>query len=271
MNSSMIEQVKMSTVGGERAAKIPLPPSFTDPCQHRAYLKQRLAAAFRLFALYQFDEGLAGHITVRDPVEPDTFWVNPVGVHFALIRASDLVRLDHSGKLVEGEALVNLAAFMIHSRIHARYPQINAVAHAHSPKGRAWSAFGKPLQPLTQDGCVFFERHAVFSQFNGVVHQQGEGDAIADQLAEGHVGLILQNHGLLTVGKDVDSAVSLFIQLEKACETQLLVQAAGADAQPIPAEIARKTRAFTGSDLVVWGNFQPQYEMIARLQPDLLD
>lgn len=267
----ILSQVKMSTVGGGGAAKIPMPPTFNDPLEQRAYIKHRLAAAFRLFAHYQFDDGLAGHITARDPIEPDTFWVNPVSLHFSMIRASDLVRLDHKGQLVEGNAFVNLAAFMIHSRIHARHQHIHSVAHAHSPQGRAWSAFGQPLQPLTQDGCVFFERHRVFSNFNGVVHHSEEGDAIADHLADGSIALILQNHGLLSVGKDVDSAVSLFVQLERACETQLMVQAAGHDFQPINPEVARKTRDFTGSELVVWGNYQPQYEMITRLHPDLFE
>ncbi|VAW46078.1 Ribulose-5-phosphate 4-epimerase and related epimerases and aldolases, partial [hydrothermal vent metagenome] len=105
------------------------PPVFEDKSEEQAYLKQRLAASFRLFAHYGFDDGLAGHITVRDPLDLDTFWVNTLGIHFSKICASDLVRMDHSGQIVEGQGLVNTAAFMIHSRIHAANPQVNAVAH----------------------------------------------------------------------------------------------------------------------------------------------
>lgn len=78
------------------------PPIFTDKHAERAYLKHRLAIAFRIFAQFGFCEGVAGHITVRDPVDPDSFWVNPFGMHFSLIRDEDLIRVDHSGTVVDG-------------------------------------------------------------------------------------------------------------------------------------------------------------------------
>ncbi len=246
------------------------PPVHATASAHRRYVKQRLAAAFRLFAHYGFDDGLAGHITARDPVEPDTFWVNPLGIHFANLCSSHLVRLNHQGQIVEGQALVNTAAFMIHSSIHAAKPDINAVAHAHSKFGKAWSTQGRLLEPTTQDACLFFEAHSVFADFSGVVHEQSEGEAIVQAMDEGDLAVILQNHGLLTVGKDVDSAVSLFVQLERACENQLLIDNSQSK-QLIPAEIARKTQAFTGSDLVVWGGFQPLYQLIESIDPSFKD
>lgn len=78
------------------------PPTFTDPYEERAYLKHRLALAFRVFARNGLAEGVAGHITLRDPVDPTSFWVNPFGTHFSTIRDEDLVRVDHDGKVVEG-------------------------------------------------------------------------------------------------------------------------------------------------------------------------
>lgn len=78
------------------------PPKFSDPYEERAYLKHRLAIAFRVFAQFGLAEGVAGHITLRDPVEPDSFWVNPFGTHFSLIRDQDLIRVDHDGTVVEG-------------------------------------------------------------------------------------------------------------------------------------------------------------------------
>src|SRR5579872_2460896 len=98
-------------------ADVPGPPVFETVEQERTHRKQRLAAAFRLFARFGFDEGVAGHITVRDPERRDCFWVNPFGVHFGLIRASSLILVDHSGKVVEGRYPVNAAAFAIHSRV----------------------------------------------------------------------------------------------------------------------------------------------------------
>lgn len=82
------------------------------------YRKQRLAAALRLFAYYGFDEGVAGHITARDPELTDYFWVNPFGMYFGHIRVSDLLLVNHKGEVVEGHRPVNAAAFAIHSQIH---------------------------------------------------------------------------------------------------------------------------------------------------------
>ncbi|VAW45704.1 Ribulose-5-phosphate 4-epimerase and related epimerases and aldolases, partial [hydrothermal vent metagenome] len=188
------------------------------------------------------------------------------GIHFSKICASGLVRMDHSGQIVEGQGLVNTAAFMIHSRIHAANPQVNAVAHAHSKYGKAWSTQGRLLEPTTQDACLFFETHSLFSNFTGVVHQQSEGDAIVATMKDQDVAVILQNHGLLTVGKDVDSAVSLFVQLERACENQLLIDQSQSK-QLINEDVARKTQQFIGSDLVVWGGFQPLYQLIESIDP----
>src|SRR5207253_7679800 len=105
---------------------IPQMPSFASADEERRHRKQRLAASFRLFALFGFDEGVAGHITARDPERADHFWVNPFGMHFSQIRVSDLILVNHKGEVVEGEYAVNTAAFAIHSRIHAARPDIIA-------------------------------------------------------------------------------------------------------------------------------------------------
>ena len=96
-----------------------LPPTFDSVEEERLHRKQRLAASFRLFGKFGFDEGVAGHITVRDPEHLDRFWVNPFGMNFKHIRVSDLICVDHTGEVVEGDAMVNRAAFAIHSQVHA--------------------------------------------------------------------------------------------------------------------------------------------------------
>jgi ribulose-5-phosphate 4-epimerase/fuculose-1-phosphate aldolase len=102
--------------------------------------------------------GVAGHITLRDPVEPDTFWVNPFGVAFSLIKASDLIRVNHEGKVIDGGEvrLLNAAAFMIHSAIHDARPDVMCAAHSHSLHGRAFCTLGRPLDIITQDSCAFY-------------------------------------------------------------------------------------------------------------------
>src|SRR6266511_1731895 len=135
----------------------------------RLHRKQRLAASFRLFARYGFDEGVAGHITARDPEHPHQFWVNPFAVPFARVRVSDLLLVDEHGTVVVGDRPVNTAAFAIHSQVHAARPDIVSAAHSHSIYGKAWSSLGRPLDPITQDACDFYEDHAVYDDFNGIV------------------------------------------------------------------------------------------------------
>ncbi|MCL6416973.1 class II aldolase/adducin family protein [Aestuariirhabdus sp. Z084] len=248
---------------GSRQFSVPMPPVFESKEAEQLHVKQRLAAAFRIFAQQGFDEGLAGHITVRDPIDPHTFWVNPIARHFSLMCVSDLVRVDHQGNIVEGHSAINNAAFAIHSRIHHHRPDVNAVAHAHTVYGRAFAALNQPLKAISQDACLFYNNHGVFSEFTGVVSSQSEGDLIAESLAEG-VGTILVNHGLLTVGKSVDACCANFVLMDSCCHSQLLAQAAG-ELQQIPHEIAEKTRTVAASDIVTWGNFQPLYEkLLAR-------
>ena len=246
-----------------------VPPTFQSPQEERLHLKQRLAAAFRLFSKFNYDEGVAGHITARDPVERDTFWVNPFTKDFSQISVSNLIRVDHDGKVVEGDWPVNRAAFAIHSRLHRARPDVVAAAHTHSLHGKAFACLGKLLDPLTQDSCAFFEDHNVFQDYTGVVLEVSEGDRIAEALG-GRKAVILRNHGLLTVGHTVDEAAYWFITMDRSCHTQLLADAAGQTVKIAP-EMARYTHKQVGSPMAGFLGFQPLYDRIVAEQPDLLD
>jgi ribulose-5-phosphate 4-epimerase/fuculose-1-phosphate aldolase len=237
--------------------------------ERRLHRKQRLAAAYRLFGKFGFDEGVAGHITVRDPEKTDHFWVNPMGVSFKQIKVSDLMLVNHEGEVVEGEGLLNGAAFTIHSHIHKARPDVVAAAHSHSIYGKAWSALGRTLDPITQDACAFYNDHVVFEDFTGVVLEMGEGERIAAGLGSSKA-CILQNHGLLTVGQSVEEAAWWFISMERSCQAQLLAEAAGKP-KLIDSENARKTYETVGSSLAGWFSFQPLYSVIVAEQPDLFD
>ncbi|KZV95766.1 class II aldolase/adducin domain-containing protein [Exidia glandulosa HHB12029] len=212
-------------------------PKFSSPQEEREYLKHRLAQAFRIFGHYGYDEGVAGHITVRDPVDPHTFWVNPFGRHFGSIRAQDLLHVDHAGKILDDsgpERILNKAAFMIHSAIHAKRPDVNCAAHSHSIYGRAFATLGIELDMLTQDSCAFYKDHVVYQNFRGVVLDEEEGLAIAEALG-GRKAAILQNHGLLVATDTIESTVHFYIALEKCCQVQLMADAAakGRGTQPL--------------------------------------
>lgn len=245
-----------------------LPPSFEDVAAERRHRKERLAAALRLFGRLGFEEGVAGHITARDPEWPDHFWVNPFAVGFGDITVDNLVLVNHAGQVVQGRHHVNQAAFAIHSQIHAARPDVVAAAHSHSTHGRAIAALGVRLEPITQDVCPFYEDHDVFDDYAGVVVDPDEGRRIARALGP-RKALILRNHGLLTVGSTVDAAAWWFITMERSCQVQLLARAAG-EPRPISHENAVLTREQLGNDTVAWVNYQPLYDRITREAPELL-
>lgn len=244
-------------------------PTFDNVEDERLHRKQRLAAAYRIFALFGFDEGVAGHITARDPEHNDRFWVNRVGQYFGHVRVSSLICVDHTGQIVEGEGPLNLAAFAIHSQVHAARPDVVAAAHSHSHYGRAWSTLGRLLDPLTQDACAFYGDHGLFDDYTGVVVELEEGKRIAHALGE-HKAAILRNHGLLTVGRSVDEAAWWFITMERSCHVQLMAEAAGSPIL-IDADQAALTGRQVGSHRGGYASFQPLYERIVAEQPDLLE
>ncbi len=248
---------------------VPQPPVFATVEDERRHRKERLAASFRLFSRFGFDEGVAGHITARDPELTDHFWVNPFGMHFSQIRVSDLILVNHEGEVVEGRRPVNRAAFAIHSQVHAARPDVVAAAHAHSLYGKSWSSLGRLLDPITQDVCAFYKDHGLFDDFTGVVYDIAEGQRIGQALGP-HKAVILRNHGLLTVGHNVDEAAWWFITMERSCQAQLLAEAAGKPILIDP-EAAVLSQQQIGNHLAGWFQFQPLWDRITREQPDLFD
>lgn len=252
---------------------LPRPPVFETLAEERLHLKQRLAGAFRIFSKLGFDEGVAGHITARDPEHKNTFWVNPFGVHFSQITVSNLIRVDHNGCVVEGDAPVNTAAFNIHSKVHIARPDVIAAAHTHSTYGRAFSTLGKTLDIITQDSCQFYQDHVLYDDYGGVVVEADEGVRIAQALGKNKAA-ILQNHGLLTVGGSVDAAVWWYIAMERCCQVQLLADSAagsnGTKPKLMPEASAAQASTLLGCEFAGWFAFQPMYAQIVKEQPDFL-
>ena len=245
-------------------------PTFATVEDERLHRKQKLAGALRIFGRFGFGEGVAGHITVRDPEFPDHFWVNPFGRSFRHMRVSDLILVNHHGDVVYGTEPVNRAAFVLHSAIHQARPDVVAAAHSHSPYGKSFSSLGIPLDPLTQDACTFYEDHTVITEQGGAVVLEIEaGHEIARAFGH-HKAAIHQNHGLFTVGETVDEAVFWFVTMERSCQAQLMAMAAG-EPKKIPHEYASYTRAQTGSHFAGWFSFQPLWQEICRSDPDLFE
>ncbi|WP_431898818.1 class II aldolase/adducin family protein [Nonomuraea sp. bgisy101] len=235
----------------------------------RLQRKRELAAAFRIFGSFGFSEGVAGHITARDPENPSTFWVNPFGMSFSRIKVSDLILVNHEGTVLAGDGPVNRAAFAIHSQVHAARPDVMAAAHAHSLYGKAFAGLGVQLDPITQDACAFFEDHHLYAEYGGVADDLEEGKRIAVALGAAKAA-ILQNHGLLTVGRSVAEAAWWFVTLERSCQAQLLAMAAGTP-KHIDRATALDVREQLGTPMAGWFQFQPLWDQIQATDPDLFD
>ena len=258
----------------KRQLVMPLPPTFDSVDEERRHRKAKLAAAFRMFSKAGLDEGVAGHITVRDPAEPSSYWVNPFGMHFSMIKSSDLVRVNHEGEVVEGERAVNGAAVAIHCAVHEARPDVLAAAHAHGPYGKTFSSLDMTVEPLTQDACAFFEDIGTYADYHGVVLDKEEGERIGRALGS-NKAVILRNHGMLTVGETVDSAAWWFLTLERTAQAQLMAYSAsvGLGSKPIqiePAE-AKGTYGQVGFEFAGWFQFQPLWERIETDNPDIWD
>lgn len=248
-------------------------PKFATLEEERQYRKQHLAGAFRVFADRGYDEGVAGHISVRDPILTDHFWLNPLSTHFSQIRVSDLILVDEDGFVIEGSEPINTAAFTIHSAIHKNRPDVHAACHAHSVHGKAFSVFGRELDMITQDALRFYQSHGVYRHFGGVVVDADEGDRIAGALVTGKA-VILQNHGLLTVGQSVDEAAFWFMSMDRTCQAQLLADAAAAggyEKRFISSDECAHSAQSVGGPEKGWLAFQPYYdEMLVRTKGEFL-
>jgi ribulose-5-phosphate 4-epimerase/fuculose-1-phosphate aldolase len=166
-----------------------------------------------------------------------------------------VVHADHD------QACINNAGFNIHNALHEARPDVNAACHFHSIHGKAWSSFGRPLEMLNQDACIFYKDHAVHDTFGGIAFEADEGHRIAQGLGNNRCA-ILKNHGLLTTGKTVDEAAFLYTLMENSCRVQLLAEAAAANGLSksiCPDEEAEYTYRLTTPE-AMWLEFQPDYQ-----------
>nr|MDT0664398.1 class II aldolase/adducin family protein [Micromonospora sp. DSM 115978] len=223
------------------------PPTFDSVEDERLHRKQRLAAGFRVLGRYGFNEGVAGHASVRDP-DPDLadhYWVNAYGQSFRQVTVSDLCLVDPDGNVVAGpdaggRNLVAFAAITIHSSVHEARPDVVSAVHSHGLYGRTWAALGRPLAPISQDACAFYGDEGLLDDYTGVVLAAEEGKRLAQALGGGKA-VLLRNHGVLTAGHSVDEAFWWHLSYERCAQSQLMAEAAGSPPHVIPPEAAALT------------------------------
>lgn len=218
-------------------------PAFT-PEQVRARRKRDCALGYRLLAAQRWGDLGDGHISARDPERTDCFWMLRYGVSYHAARVQDLVLVAPDGSLADGEGFVNIAGYYIHKPILDARPEAVSAVHVHTGWGTPFSAEARPIEPITQESCIFFEDHALFDDEEVQVQSLEAGGRIARALGNNR-GIILRNHGLLTVGDSVAEAVGGFVYMERVAESHMKIR----NPQPISAAAAR----FAKEDLVSFG------------------
>ncbi|MFF2850707.1 class II aldolase/adducin family protein [Streptomyces sp. NPDC058001] len=209
-------------------------------------LRCQLAAVYRLVAHFRMTDLIFTHISLRLPGPDHHFLINPYGLLFEEITASNLVKIDLEGKAVEPSPYpVNPAGFVIHSAIHRAREDAQCVLHTHTKAGCAVAAQEGGLLPLNQMSMEFYGRVG-YHDYEGVALNLDEQKRLVADIG-GHPALILRNHGLLTVGESAAQAFLRMYYLEKACEIQVTAQSGGAALVIPPAEICDYTaRQLTG-------------------------
>lgn len=207
-------------------------------------LRVELAAAYRLIDYWGLNEIIYNHISVRLPGDPPQFLINRFGLLYSEITASNLVKIDLEGNLIDpgqekSKVRVNPAGFIIHSAIHDKREDAQCIVHTHTEAGIAVSSLRAGFVPFGQESMRFYNRVAYY-EFNGIVLDPKEKDALIHSLRDKNV-LILKNHGLLTLGASVPQAVFLMYYLERACRVQLAIQATGHEPIYPDPEICEKT------------------------------
>jgi ribulose-5-phosphate 4-epimerase/fuculose-1-phosphate aldolase len=231
-------------------------PGSRSAAEERARRKIEVALGYRLLAANRWGDAGDGHISARDPERTDCFWLLRYGPSYHTARVSDLVLVGPDGELVEGDGIINVAAYYIHHPILMARPDAVSATHVHTQWGTPFSAEVRKLEPITQESCVFFEDHALFDDEEVQVQSVDAGKRIADALGRNRA-IILRNHGLLTVGDSVAEAVGSFVQMERVAEAHMKVR----DAVPISADAAR----FAKADLVRYGYGRVAFAaMVAR-------
>ena len=272
LEKNRLSQDRVSIYQPEQDGRIfPSIPEFRSHEEHRHYLKQRLVAACRAFALFNLDYGFAGHLTVRDPEHPHLYWTNPMCVHFSRVKVSNLILADHTGTVVQGNYAINRAGYVLHAAVHEEHPDIVAMCHAHTEYGTAFASLGRPLDPISQDACAFYEDHVVIKDEAGQVAVETKaGLSVASHFKDVRAA-IHQNHGLLTVSRhSIEAAAFWFIALERCCKQQLMIEAAGHKPTLVPHDRAIYSREHVGSEYIGWLHFQPIWEPLEATQPDML-
>jgi ribulose-5-phosphate 4-epimerase/fuculose-1-phosphate aldolase len=222
-------------------------------------IRCELAALYRLVAHFRMTDLIYTHISARLPGPEHRFLINQYGLLFHEMRASDLVKIDLDGNIVDQpnkeSRRVNPAGFTIHSAIHAARPDLKFVVHTHTSAGMAVSAQKDGLLPLTQIAMKFYGRLA-YHDYEGIALDLGERERLVRDLGSQNA-MILRNHGLLVAGPSAPRTFNWLYFLEMACRAQIDALAGGVPLTFPPEEVRRLTERQANPDA------EPEHEEMA--------
>lgn len=249
-----------------------------DSIETVAAERLHLAAAYRLIAHFGLDDSIFTHISARAPKEEAEhgFLINPFGLRFDEVTASNLVTVDLDGNIIRDDygKGINAAGFTIHSAVHAARPEVGCVLHTHTVAGVAVSSMKEGILPLNQWSLQFYNRMATHD-YEGIALNLEERERLVADLGNAKA-MILRNHGLLTCGGTVGEAFALMYNLERTCKAQLALLSSGAELNRVPDDLAEFTAQQYESMTKDRGNpdkKDPEWEAYLRLAlkhyPDL--
>ncbi len=203
--------------------------------------KVDLAAALRLAVRFGFNEGIDNHFSLMVPGTTDRFLLNPWGLHWDEVRASDLLVVDAAGKLISGAVEPEATAFFIHSRIHRGVPHAKCVLHTHMPYATALTTLANGrIEPISQSAMRFWGHVAYDDQYNGLVLDDAEGDRLTAAIGSSRV-MFLANHGVVVIGESVAHAFNDLYHLERVCQLQCIAMQTGRPLRRLTAEAIATT------------------------------
>ncbi len=224
----------------DKRFEVTLPPPPAGMSAEEWEARQQLALCYRLTHLHGWTAQVYNHITYRVP-DTEHLLINPFGMHYDEIRASDLIKIDLDGNaLSDSDWPVNKAGYVIHSTIHRARPDLHCVMHTHEAFSQALAATDAPVVPLTQEGCQFHERVG-YHDFEGIVLDGSEGPRIIKALGDTNHTLLLRHHGLITAGADPVWAFVRHAAFIRNAQVQLAAMATGR-MQPVSVIAMERTR-----------------------------
>jgi ribulose-5-phosphate 4-epimerase/fuculose-1-phosphate aldolase len=205
--------------------------------------KVDLAAAFRAAALHGFNEGIDNHFSLAVPGRADLFMLNRFGPHWSEITTDDILTLDLDGNVVDGEGELERTAFVIHRGVHQARADARCVLHTHMPYATAVALTTGGFDTRISQNAMYFHGHTVSLEFGGLADAAEEGVRIGNAIRDGISVAMMENHGVLVIGRDVADAWHKLYFLERASRFQVLAQSTGQNLIRVSEETATSTAA----------------------------